>query len=53
MSYDLSGKRIWIAGYRGMMGRSVMHRLATVGVKVIEAGFADGYDGVLRHVAQG
>lgn len=28
MSFDLSGKRIWVAGHRGMVGSAVVRRLA-------------------------
>jgi GDP-L-fucose synthase len=27
--YDLTGKRVWVAGHRGMVGSAVMRRLAT------------------------
>lgn len=29
MTYDLSGKRIWVAGHTGMVGSAVVRRLAT------------------------
>ena len=38
MTYDLVGKRIWVAGHRGMVGGAVARRLATEGCEVIEAG---------------
>jgi GDP-L-fucose synthase len=38
MSYDLNGKRIWVAGHRGMVGGAVARRLAAEGAQVIEAG---------------
>ncbi|MBJ7579362.1 GDP-L-fucose synthase [Devosia sp. MC532] len=38
MSYDLKGKRIWVAGHRGMVGSAVVRRLATENCEVITAG---------------
>jgi GDP-L-fucose synthase len=38
MSYDLSGKRIWVAGHRGMVGGAVARRLAREDCEVITAG---------------
>jgi len=38
MSYDLSNKRIWVAGHRGMVGGAVVRRLADEGCEVITAG---------------
>ncbi|WP_283180211.1 GDP-L-fucose synthase [Gemmobacter sp. 24YEA27] len=38
MSYDLSNKRIWVAGHRGMVGGAVVRRLASEGCEVITAG---------------
>lgn len=38
MSYDLSGKRIWVAGHRGMVGGAVVRRLAREDCEVITAG---------------
>lgn len=38
MSYDLSGKRIWVAGHRGMVGGAVVRRLASEDCDVITAG---------------
>ena len=38
MSYDLKGKRIWVAGHRGMVGGAVARRLAVEGCEVITAG---------------
>ena len=38
MIYDLNGKRIWVAGHRGMVGGAVVRRLASEGCKVITAG---------------
>ncbi|QEW23439.1 GDP-L-fucose synthase (plasmid) [Paracoccaceae bacterium] len=37
-AYDLSGKRIWVAGHRGMVGSAVVRRLASEGCTVITAG---------------
>jgi len=36
--YDLEGKRIWVAGHRGMVGSAVVRRLAGEGCEVITAG---------------
>lgn len=38
MSYDLTGKRVWVAGHRGMVGGAVVRRLASEGCEVITAG---------------
>lgn len=38
MTYDLTGKRVWVAGHRGMVGGAVVRRLATEGCEVITAG---------------
>lgn len=38
MSYDLSGKRIWVAGHRGMVGSAVVRRLEAEECEVICAG---------------
>ena len=38
MTYDLTGKRIWVAGHRGMVGGAVMRRLASEGCEIITAG---------------
>ncbi len=38
MQYDLSGKRIWVAGHRGMVGGAVVRRLASENCEVITAG---------------
>lgn len=38
MSYDLTGKRIWVAGHRGMVGGAVVRRLAEEDCEVITAG---------------
>jgi GDP-L-fucose synthase len=35
--YDLSGKRIWVAGYRGMVGSAVARRLASENVTLLTA----------------
>ena len=36
--YDLAGKRIWVAGHRGMVGSAVVRRLAPEGCALITAG---------------
>jgi len=38
MTYDLTGKRIWVAGHRGMVGGAVVRRLASEGCEIITAG---------------
>ena len=38
MSYDLSGKRIWVAGHRGMVGSAVVRRLDAEDCELITAG---------------
>lgn len=38
MGYELSGKRVWVAGHRGMVGGAVVRRLASEGCEVITAG---------------
>lgn len=35
--YDLSGKRVWIAGHTGMVGSAVLRRLADEGCELITA----------------
>ena len=37
-SFDLNGKRIYVAGHRGMVGGAVVRRLASEGCEVITAG---------------
>lgn len=36
--YPLEGKRIWVAGHRGMVGSALVHRLAGEGCEIITAG---------------
>lgn len=36
--YDLAGKRVWVAGHRGMVGSAVMRRLAPLGCAIVAAG---------------
>lgn len=38
MSYDLTGKRIWVAGHRGMVGSAVVRRLGSEDCDVITVG---------------
>ena len=40
-AFDIRGKRIWVAGHRGMVGSAVVRRLAGSGAEVITAGRAD------------
>lgn len=37
-SYDLTGKRVWVAGHRGMVGGAVVRRLASENCTVLTAG---------------
>ena len=39
--YPLRGKRVWVAGHRGMVGQAVVRRLASEGCEVIIAGRKD------------
>jgi GDP-L-fucose synthase len=36
--YPLEGKRVWVAGHRGMVGSALVHRLSGEGCEVITAG---------------
>jgi GDP-L-fucose synthase len=38
MTYDLAGKRVWVAGHRGMVGAAVVRRLASEPCEVLTAG---------------
>lgn len=38
MTFDLNGKRVWVAGHRGMVGGATVRRLAYEGCEVITAG---------------
>jgi len=38
MTFDLIGKRVWVAGHRGMVGAATVRRLAREGCAVITAG---------------
>lgn len=38
MSFDLTDKRVYVAGHRGMVGSAVVRRLASEGCEVITAG---------------
>lgn len=38
MSYELSGKRVWVAGHRGMVGGAVARRLESENCEVLLAG---------------
>ncbi|WP_310621212.1 GDP-L-fucose synthase family protein [Flexibacterium corallicola] len=37
MNYDISGKRIWIAGHTGMVGRALLRRLKRIDCEVLTA----------------
>ena len=36
--FSLGGKRIWVAGHRGMVGSAIVRRLGSVGCEVLTAG---------------
>ena len=38
MSYDLTGKRVFVAGHRGMVGGALVRRLETEGCEILTAG---------------
>ena len=38
MTFDLAGKRVWVAGHRGMVGGAIVRRLADEGCDVLVAG---------------
>jgi len=38
MSYSLSGKRVWVAGHRGMVGGAIVRRLALEGCEPLVVG---------------
>src|SRR4051812_28743837 len=39
--FDITGKRIWVAGHRGMVGAAVVRRLASAGCSVLTVGRED------------
>ncbi len=40
-TFALAGKRVWVAGHRGMVGSAIVRRLASAGCTVLTAGRAD------------
>lgn len=38
MSFDLSGRRVWVAGHKGMVGSAVVRRLARENCEIVTAG---------------
>ncbi len=36
--FDLAGKRVWVAGHRGMVGSAIVRRLASEGCEVLTVG---------------
>jgi GDP-L-fucose synthase len=38
LPYDLRGKRVWVAGHRGMVGAAIVRRLGSEGCEVLTAG---------------
>jgi GDP-L-fucose synthase len=39
--FDLSGKRVWVAGHRGMVGAAVVRRLSGAGCEILTVGRAE------------
>lgn len=39
--YDLKGKRVWVAGHRGMVGSAIVRRLEAEGCEILTAGRAE------------
>jgi GDP-L-fucose synthase len=39
--YDLEGKRVWVAGHRGMVGSAIVRRLASENCEVLTVGRAE------------
>ena len=39
--YDLAGKRVWVAGHRGMVGSALVRRLEAEGCEILTAGRED------------
>ena len=39
--YDLQGKRVWVAGHRGMVGSAIVRALAPLGCEVLTVGRAE------------
>ena len=35
--YEVSGKRVWVAGHRGMVGSAVVRRLSEAGCEILTA----------------
>jgi len=40
-TFPLAGKRVWVAGHRGMVGSAIVRRLASTGCTVLTAGRAE------------
>ena len=40
-AYSLQGKRVWVAGHRGMVGSAIVRRLASEGCEVLTVGRAE------------
>lgn len=38
VTYDLTNKRVWVAGHRGMVGSALVRRLASEGCQILTAG---------------
>ncbi len=41
MAYDLTGKRVYVAGHRGMVGSAIVRRLASEGCEILTASRAE------------
>ena len=35
MAFDLTGKRVWVAGHKGMVGSAIVRRLASEACEVL------------------
>jgi GDP-L-fucose synthase len=41
VGYDLNGKRVWVAGHRGMVGSALVRRLAGTGCRLVTVAHAE------------
>ena len=44
LPYELRGKRVWVAGHRGMVGAALVRRLASEGCELLLKTFAEVAD---------
>ncbi|MFC5509070.1 NAD-dependent epimerase/dehydratase family protein, partial [Bosea massiliensis] len=40
-AFDLTGKRVWVAGHRGMVGAALVRRLQSENCEIVTAGRSD------------